>query len=187
MDLLVTRRATLSRGGRNRPTLDRFWADGPHVCFIGLNPSNADHQVDDPTVRRWMHFARSWGYAGFVAVNLYPFRTSSPRECRREADWQDNGPDWYARDDLHHNASVVAREAKRAALVVACWGAGTWDPDWVEHVIEEVQFGEEPWPDIHCLGTSRSGAPKHPMARGKERVPDNAQPSLWRAARPGSR
>ena len=183
----LQRAATFSRGDQNRLTLTRTWdASLDRVCFIGLNPSTADHQVDDPTVRRWMHFARRWGNGGFVAVNLYPFRSSSPAACRRWADWESNGPDWYARDDILANIDVVAREAKAAALVVACWGAGTWDADLVERVIEEVTTGTEPWRDIHCFGTTASGDPIHPMARGRHRVPDDATPRLWRAALAGA-
>jgi hypothetical protein len=181
-DLLVTRGATFSRDGANRLILTRRWADGPQVCFIGLNPSTADHLVDDPTVRRWMHFGRAWGFGGIVAVNLYPFRSSSPDECRRWADWECNGQDWYARDDIHHNCSVVAQTAKLAKLTVACWGAAAWDLDWVEEIVEGIATGDEPWPDIHCFGETSSGTPIHPMARGRHRVPDNAQPVLWRAA-----
>jgi hypothetical protein len=175
------RDATFSRGDQNRLTLTRRWdANLPHVCFIGLNPSTADHRIDDPTVRRWVQFAKSWGYGGFVAVNLYPFRSSSPAICRRWADWENNGPDWYARDDIMANLDIVAREAKAAALVVACWGAGAWDEPMVEHVIELVMSGSEPWPDIHCFGLTNAGAPMHPMARGKHRIPDSAQPTLWK-------
>src|SRR5919197_6528442 len=87
-DLPIKRAARLSNCGTLRFTLDRIWGDGPTVCFCGLNPSTADHLVDDPTVKRWTHFARSWGYAGFRALNLYPYRSPSPGECRRWADWQ---------------------------------------------------------------------------------------------------
>lgn len=174
------RDATFSRGDQNRLTLTRRWdANLPVVCFIGLNPSTADHQTDDPTVRRWMHFAKAWGYGGFVAVNLFPFRSSSPAVCRQWADWVNNGPDWYARDDIVANIDVVAREAKAAALVVACWGAGAWDDGIIDMVVESVMSGEEPWPDMHCFGLTASGAPIHPMARGKHRIPDTAQPIIW--------
>ena len=181
-DLLITRGATFSRDGANRLILTRRWADGPHVCFIGLNPSTADHLVDDPTVRRWMHFALAFGFGGMVAFNLYRFRSSSPAECRRWADWENDGPNWYTRDDLNHNLSVVAEATKAAMLTVACWGAAVWDLDWVDHAVEEITTGGEPWPHIYCFGRTESGAPIHPMARGKHRIPDNAQPLLWRAA-----
>jgi len=181
-DLTIKRSATFSRNGANRLTLTRVWGEGPHVCFIGLNPSTADHEVDDPTVRRWIHFARFWGFSGFTAVNLYPCRSSSPAECRKWADWENNGPDWHARDDLHHNLGVIVRESKAAAVTVACWGAVAWDEIWVEHVIEEITTGHEPWPSIYCFGMTSSGAPIHPLARGKHRVPDDAQPLIWRVA-----
>lgn len=179
----ILREATFSRGDQNRLTLTRMW-DGnlPSVCFIGLNPSTADDRVDDPTVRRWTHFAKAWGYGSFTAVNLYPFRSSSPAICRAWADWENNGPDWYARDDIVANIDTVATEAKRAGFVVACWGAGAWDDALVEMVLESIMSGDEPWPDVHCFGLTQIGAPIHPMARGKHRIPDSATPVVWRRA-----
>lgn len=176
----IGRDARLSACGQYRFTLTRVWRGGPHVCWIGLNPSTADHRGDDPTVRRWIAFARAWGFGGFVAVNLYPFRTPNPEACRRWANWPNNGPDWHARDVIMHNVDVVAAEAKRAALVVACWGADPWDETFVEHVIEEITSGEAPYPTIHCLGRTLGGDPIHPMARGRHRVPDDAKPAVWR-------
>ena len=178
----VKRSADLSPCGTFRWTLTRAWGAGGRVCFIGLNPSTADHRVDDPTVRRWSRFAQAWGYGEFVAVNLYPFRSPSPADCRRWSRWDENGPDWYARDALQAGLDVIVREAKNAALVVACWGAGAWDEDWIEHVIENIQTDVAPWPDIYCFARSQDGSPVHPMARGRHRVPDDAQPQLWRAA-----
>ncbi len=183
MPMEVVRDAALSACGQYRFTLTRVWRAGPPVCFIGLNPSTADHRTDDPTVRRWMHFAEAWGYGSFVAVNLYPFRTPSVAACRRWASWLDNGPDYHVRDVLWGNADVMEREAKRAALVVACWGASAWDDDWIDHNVENIQTGLEPYPDLYCFGKTASGAPIHPMARGHHRVPDDAKPILWRAVR----
>jgi hypothetical protein len=182
----IKRDADLSRCGLFRWTLTRVWAcDSGHVCFIGLNPSTADHMVDDPTVRRWTHFAKAWGYGGFTAVNLYPLRTSSPTECRAWARWMENGPDWHTRDRIvFDNLPLVVREAKAAALVVACWGAGAWDPEFVDQALEEITTGEAPWPDIHCFGLTADGAPMHPMARGRSRIPDHAKPILWRSGSP---
>lgn len=179
---LIRRRAEISACGTLRWTLERAWGSGPHVCWIGLNPATADGRVDDQTSWRWTRFAHGWGYARWVAVNMYPFRSADPAACRRWADWQANGPDWHVRDAIHHNVDVVAREAKRADLVVACWGAGAWDDALVEHVIEAIQTGEAPWPDLWCLGRTAGGAPIHPMARGRKRVPDDARPVLWREA-----
>lgn len=178
----IKRSATISRCGSFRWKLTRTWSsDGGRVCFIGLNPSTADHRDDDPTVRWWTHWSRVHGYGGFTAVNLYPFRSPSPAECRKWSDYLSNGPDWCARDRLWENETVVVREAKAAALVVACWGGGTWDPEYVDHIVEQVETGEAPWPTIHCFGRTQDGSPTHPMARGRHRIPREVAPVVWRA------
>lgn len=178
----IHRTAVLSKCGQLRFTLSREWHPGERVCFIGLNPSTADAVVDDPTVKRWMHFAEAWGYGGFVAVNLYPFRTSSPKECQQWSDFERNGPDWYARDAICENIEIVAKEAKKASLVVACWGANPWDEFLIAEVLERICLYEEPHKDIYCFGVTSGGQPIHPMARGKHRIADTARPVLWRAA-----
>jgi hypothetical protein len=97
-----------------------------------------------------------------------------------------NGPDWYAPDRIHFdNLPLLVREAKAAALVVACWGAGVWDPEFVDHVLEEITTGEAPWPDVYCFGLTADGAPIHPMARARSRIPDYAKPVLWKVQERG--
>lgn len=165
-----------------RVKLVRTWGPGPRVNFIGCNPSIAGKEIDDPTCKWWMKWGQALGFGGFVATNLYPFITSSPAECRKIANWEDNGPDWYARDRMQQNLDIVVRTAKTADLVVACWGAISWDKTWIDHVVEAITSGEEPWPDIYCFGTTKSGAPMHPMARGKHRISPTVEPKLWRIA-----
>lgn len=177
----IIRNAWFSADRQLRLTLTRTWRAGPHVCFCGLNPSTAGADRDDPTSHRWIRFANAWGFGGYVAVNLYPFIAADPAACRKWADWLNNGPDYYVRDAIIHNLDIVRIEAKRAALFVACWGATAWDDAWVDHVVEEIQTGSAPWPDIHCFGKTAGGDPIHPMARGRHRVPDDALPVVWRA------
>jgi hypothetical protein len=179
LDAAIQREAWISASGELRWTIARRWAPGKTVLFVGLNPSTADAARDDPTVRRWMHFARAWGHGSFTAVNLYPYRSASVKECRRWADWEARGPDWSARDALQDNLALLGREAGRAALIVPCWGAIAWDENWIERAVEELQCTEQP---LYCLGTTAGGAPIHPMARGRHRVPDDQHPILWRAA-----
>lgn len=180
-DLFMRRGATYSPCKTLRWTLERDWGDGGKVCYIGHNPSTAGHETDDPTSLAWVHFARAQGYGRYVAVNLYPFRSPDPAACRAWADYERNGPDWHARDALMHNLALVASEAKRADIVVASWGAIALDADWTELVVENIQTGEAPWPPIYCLGTTASGAAKHPLARGKHRVARDQSFELWRA------
>ena len=170
---------TLSRCCTMRWTLTRRWGEGPSVCFIGHNPSTADHRIDDPTSRRWQHFARAWGFGGFVAVNIYPYRSATPAEAREWADWEATSA-WDVRDALWKNEDFVQREAKAAGLVVACWGAILRDEAYADHLLEQITSEEEPWPDVHVFGLTRGGAPVHPLARGRNRIPDDARPILWK-------
>lgn len=166
----------------NRIELTRRWAPGPTACVIGHNPSVADGLKDDPTCRWWMDWFSLFGFGGFTAVNLYPFVTPDPQACRRIVAGINEADDWAARDALHFvNLPAVVNVAKAADQVFVCWGAIAQDHDWIEHVVEEIQTGEEPWPDLWCWGKTASGAPKHPMARGKHRIPKDQQQILWRA------
>lgn len=162
--------------------LTRKWGPGPIACVIGHNPSNADGTKDDPTTRWWNAWFQLFGFGGYVAVNLYPWRSADPAEVYRRVDGIDNG-DWAARDELYYsNHGIVVKEAKRAAQVFVCWGGIARDCNWLDHLIEEIQTGEAPYPDLWCWGKTASGSPKHPMARGKHRIAPDQKPILWRAA-----
>jgi hypothetical protein len=178
--LFVKSSATFSKDRRHRITLVREFGPGPTVCYIGHNPSDAAEDKEDPTSHAFAHFAKGNGFGRYVTVNLYSFIAPDPAVCRAWARWEDNGPDWYARDEMHENCDRVVREAKKADRVVACWGALAQDDAWVEHVVEAVMTGIEPWPDIYCLGTTNSGAPKHPLARGVHRIPRDQKFIPWR-------
>lgn len=82
---------------------------------------------------------------------------------------------------LFSNRDAIAKAAKKADQVFVCWGAIAWDEDWLESIIEEIQQGSAPWPDLWCWGKTAAGAPKHPLARGVHRIPRNQAPILWRA------
>jgi Protein of unknown function (DUF1643) len=53
------------------------------VAIIMLNPSTADETQNDPTIRRCIAFAQSWGYESVEIVNLFAYRTSYPKELSK--------------------------------------------------------------------------------------------------------
>ena len=164
-----------------RESLSRDWGPGPRAFVLGCNPSTADALRDDPTTLWLTAWFTLFGFGGYDLGNLYPFCTSDPAECRRisEAGWSG---EWHDRDAMQHNLDTVARMAKAADQVFVCFGAIAWDDMWIHEVVEAIQCGDEPWPDLWSWGTTASGAPKHPMARGKHRIPHDQKPILWRAA-----
>ena len=178
--------ARISKCGTFRWTLKRSWGGGALAVWLMLNPSTADGTHDDPTIKRCINFTRAWGYPGFVVVNLYPFRSPSPAELWKWADWERNGPDWYARDAIHRNAGVIEAAGRAAAVRVVAFGAQPVQHDqaWLEECLEAFRQPSDISADetLYCLGVNSTGQPLHPMARGKMRVPDDATLQVWRGA-----
>lgn len=164
----MQRSAALSEDGRYRYGLVRRWSEEKaFATFIMLNPSIADAEVDDPTIRRCMGFAQRWGMGALHVLNLYALRSPYPTDLWKADD--PVGPD---------NDAYLLRHAQSAQMMgwpmVAAWGNNA-KPDRVERVVNM------PWVNstLTCLGTTMSGAPKHPLARGKHRVPDDFEPVPW--------
>ena len=147
--------------GFYRYSLGRVWLpDEPTVMFLLLNPSDADANKDDPTVRRCIHFAKSWGYGGLCIGNLFALRSSNPELLKGHPD--PVGPD---------NDNALMRMAKASSLIVAGWGNIRTDFSARERHVVGLFGGH-----LHCLAVTKQERPAHPMARGKSRIPDDATP-----------
>lgn len=177
--------ALFTRDGQNRRELRRWWTPEPKrwAAWLMLNPSVAAGDRNDPTALRVTHFSRSWGYDGWIGINLYPFVSSIPAEMWRWANWQAHGPAWDVRDDLQANLADIERIARTASLRVVAFGAAPvyHDEPWLEQCLEAFGQPSDIGADerLYCLGVNLAGQPLHPMARGKMRVPDSALPIEW--------
>jgi hypothetical protein len=138
--------AKLSSDNRYRYALWRTWDAGrPSVLFLGLNPSTADGERDDPTVRRYVGFAKRWGYGTLSIGNLFALRTPSPRTLCSASDPIGPRNDWWLR-----------QLADDGDLIVAAWGgAGTWMAR--DREVRDMLGA------MVCLGHTRSGQPRHPL------------------------
>lgn len=180
--------------------LKRAWGAGPCILWCGLNPSTADGQRDDPTMLREIGFSYRWGFGSLVKVNIYPFISASPAAMRawraswRPDEWTRSGGLWELDKSAFNawlrNMDVVREQLKVAEKYMAAWGNGA-DADDMKEFLDEVQadydtnefdgFGTIKVPiKWHCIGTNADGSPKHTLARGVHRVPDNATPIVWR-------
>lgn len=156
--------AVFSVDRRYRYLLWRNWSAGlerdeRHPVFVLLNPSTADANQDDPTIRRCIGFARTWGFGGVKIVNLFGFRSTNPRLLREERD--PVGPD---------NDAVIDEAISGESLVVCGWGIGGElngrDISWlIRHASLE----------LHVLGETVGGHPRHPLY-----MPKTTQAIRWR-------
>ncbi|ARR54568.1 hypothetical protein HY78_14580 [Rhizorhabdus wittichii DC-6] len=173
-DLLMRRSAEISDCGLYRYSLEREWGGGKGypltVCM--LNPSTADAQRDDPTLLTLINFAKLWGFSGLYIVNLFAWRASSPAEMRTAAD--PVGPRNVAATGEAMLMAAITREP-----MLAAWGNGGHFMGAAATLIRRANdFGI----DLVCLGETRDGSPKHPLARGRHRVPRDQQPLIWKVA-----
>lgn len=139
-----------------RYELGRRWSDdGPLAVWVMLNPSTATDLELDPTLRRVRDFSRREGCAGFVVLNLFAYRTPKPAEMVAAAPQGIVGP----RNDTRIEA--VLGEAQREGWpVIFGWGAHPFAEERGRIVLAmATELGVQP----HCLGVTKSGAPRHPL------------------------
>lgn len=136
---------------RYRYRLRRRWADGSGVLWVMLNPSTADGQKNDATLRRITNFSRDWGHGGLDVVNLYALVNPDPLAL------------WRAEDPVGlENDAAIALAAQEARRVVVAWGNGAPHPDRVRTVTAVLRanmLAER----IECLGFTQEGNPRHPV------------------------
>lgn len=140
--------AVISECGRYRYALTRGCE--PRLAFIMLNPSTADADRDDPTIRRCMNFARREGAAGIEVMNLYALRATDPSELWKNEDRIGPENDQHLIDLTHrHRCAVIA------------WGNNA-EPERSESVIELLRENGHGLVLTH-LGMTKALQPRHPL------------------------
>ena len=152
-DLFVKKAADISPCGLYRYFLSRYWGPGEMLPFVMLNPSTADAEIDDPTIRRCMSFARRERFGGIAVVNLYGLRASDPKQLRDVGD--PFGPN---NECALRQLADVAQEL--ALPVVCAWGAGGAIHDACTLTVEMFQQNGA---RLVCLGKTKDGHPRHPL------------------------
>lgn len=143
--------------------------------FVMLNPSTADEQRDDLTIKKCIGFSSRWGYGGLAVVNLFAYRTPYPRELDSVGAEAAIGErnDYWTRRTLNGLFDADAAPAV-TSMIVAAWGHSRVQ---LRHnrIIDflEIWAGIVPEIPIRCLGTTRNGHPRHPsrLAYNTELVP----------------
>ncbi len=155
----------MSRDGMFRYNLNRYWgvdvasrtAHTPLVIIM-LNPSTADDQVDDPTIRRCVAFAQREGCNALSVVNLYAWRETSPDLLGSIKGSIIGG---------HANDTIIAAAARVAhGGVVAAWGrrpSGLAADFHARRVMTVAGLVAATGGTLRCLGTNKDGSPKHPL------------------------
>lgn len=154
-DLLIQREAmerdaVISDCGKYRYLLRRAWDHAkPRALFVMLNPSTADAEVDDATIRSCIRLSKTWGYGSFEVVNLFGLRATDPRDLVRAT--ERIGPE---------NERVMQAAIGRCDVVICAWGAHPLAASNSGFTVDRLRSYK---PAVYCLGKTKSGAPKHPL------------------------
>lgn len=163
--------AVLSQDETYRYILTRTWDESlPIMVWVMLNPSTADHTVNDPTILACMDFARRNGYGAITVVNLFAFRSPHPKVMKAAADPIGPENDAYLHD-------LFEEVAEYGGIIIAAWGTGG---AYLDRASEVADLVEQKGNTLMCFGRTKDGHPKHPLARGLHRIDRDTKPfALW--------
>ena len=143
--------AHLSSDGVHRYELSRTWfqpASKGTLYYIMLNPSTADANFDDPTIKKCVGFAERNLYNAIRVYNLFSFRATDPRNLPMDS---------RATDEM--NDTILANVPKDEDVVVA-WGGNAYKNEFgrarVKRVLELIDR------ELFCVRQS-NGRPHHPL------------------------
>ena len=122
------------------------------ILWCALNPSTAEEReggANDPSVRRMMGFSRQLDGTDMHLVNMYAARTTDPYYL------------WTFDDPIGpENDYWIDREASKADIVIAAWGA---EPKAVKRAADVLHILHSHGPVYHLGDLTKNGQPRHPL------------------------
>lgn len=153
--------ADISDCGHYRYDLTRVWDENKEFCvFIGLNPSTADAEQDDPTIRRCIRFAQDWGFGTLVMLNIFPYRSTDPKALKGLSLAELYGDDLPRYGRKNHEAIINA--TADAGKIIAAWGTNPRAKS-AERSLFAVMREARVCRRFECLGLTADGSPRHPL------------------------
>jgi hypothetical protein len=131
---------------------------GPTVMFIMVNPSTADADRDDATIRKCIGFAKRYGGGELLVGNKFAFRATDVKALRRARD--PVGPE----NDRHLREMML-----EADIIFAAWGSLNKLPESLQARWRDVvRMTDELRPEagrceLWTLGYCDDGHPRHPL------------------------
>lgn len=143
--------AIFSRDRVYRYTLTRMWdAEKPWGIFIGLNPSTADEDRLDNTLRRVIRYLDREGCGAMIVVNLFAFRATDPRAMLMAKD--------PVGEDNDHWINQVINYVTSEGPILCGWGT---NGNYLGRSREVL--GTLPMDRACYLTMTKDGEPGHPL------------------------
>jgi hypothetical protein len=142
----INKGAEFSADRKYRYALWRIWDESkPLVMFIGLNPSTANEDENDPTIRSVERISKHNGYGGFYMMNCWPFVSTDP------AGLSTSGGTLY-------NDIKLKEISEKCQDIVFAWGNfEIVKMQGVDYILSRR------FPNAKALKLNKNGSPKHPL------------------------
>lgn len=153
--------AEISDDGLYRYTLWR--GDLPRLGFLMLNPSTADGEQDDPTIRRCRNIAEREGYGGIQVRNMFAWRATDPTELTAPEDifGPENLQAWE--DMFEHTDQVVCAWGAHYAPVLRRRERAGRTEQTGSQTPMVAGMADRYGVKLTCLGHTKDGHPRHPL------------------------
>ena len=156
--------ADFSNNGKHRYRLWRIWDETkPYALCIGLNPSTANSEKNDPTINILIKMLKSLGYGGLYMMNCFAFITSNPKELLKNV----------GVIDYSYNKNLIEVTKWVCKDVIFAWGQFKILNE--SNICNELA---EMFPNAKCFGKNADGSPIHPLAMQQRNGRDPNNPQL---------
>lgn len=153
---MIEKSAIFSPCRKYRFVLERHWKRvNGYALFVCLNPSTADENIDDPTIRRCIRFADSWGYGGMVMCNIFSLRSTDPKALYHQS----------LIEPISENYQYIELYSRNAEVTIAAWGVHGKLMGRGKRVLRDILKNP------HYLELTKHGYPKHPLYLKKTLTP----------------
>ena len=134
--------------GVYRYALTRRWkTPGLGIMWIMLNPSTADANEDDNTIRKIVKISKNHGFGMLMVCNMYAYRATKSEEL-----FKDNKIDYIGeRNDMF----ILDFSMNASCVIIACGAKAK-----KERIREVLKILNR---KTYCLGYNKNGTPVHPL------------------------
>jgi len=143
---MIDSNAIFSEDRKHRYVLIRKWdLNKPPLMIISLNPSTADEEINDPTIRRCIGFAKQWGFGKLFVTNLFSFRATFPKDLFNCENPVGDKNDYW-----------IEKLSKEVDKVILAYGNHGKFKNRHNEILKIIN-------NPHCIKKSKAGMPMHPL------------------------
>lgn len=126
------------------------------LIVIGVNPSTADDNKPDATIRRIIGYTQRNGFDGFLMLNVYPQRATLPRNLSKECDTE------LHKQNVQHITQLLSTHSR--PTILAAFGDTILIRPYLKSCFADIVFSVlELKPNWLQIGNpTKKGNPRHP-------------------------